>query len=140
MKFDVSLKSSKLTKTYHYNSQQQRLYDVVKELHEIKGFGYRRISDFLINEGFRTIQSNKPILPNYVYSIYKKGKIRENRINREFDSYYHNIRLFVNWSEKTSVRFNRSYLIDEVSCNWENTFPQNPNRSGFYICVNFFYL
>lgn len=89
LKFDVSIKNSKLTKTYHYSLKQYRLY-------EVKGYGYRRISDFLINEGYRTIRSNKPILPNYAHSIYKKGKIRENRINREFDSYFHNIKLFKN--------------------------------------------
>ena len=96
LKFDVSIKNSRLTKTYHYNSKQQELYDLIKELYEIKGYGYRRISDILINDGYRTIRSNKPILPNYVHSIYKKGKIRENRINREFDSYLHNIKLFRN--------------------------------------------
>ena len=88
LKFDVSIKNSKLTKTYHYSPKQHHLYEVIKELYEVKGYGYRRISDFLINEGYRTIRSNKPILPNYVHSIYKKGKIRENRINREFDSYF----------------------------------------------------
>jgi len=96
LKFDVSIKNSKLTKTYHYNSKQQELYDVIKKLYEVKGYGYRRISDILINDGYRTIRSNKSILPNYVHSIYKKGKIRENRINREFDSYLHNIKLFRN--------------------------------------------
>lgn len=93
LKFDVSTKSSKLTKTYHYNSQQQHLFEVIKELYEVKGYGYRRISHFLIEENYRTIRSNKPILPNYVYSIYKKGKIRENRINREFKTHYGNFRV-----------------------------------------------
>ena len=96
MKFDVSLKSSKLTKTYHYTSQQQQLYDVIKELYEVKGYGYRRISHYLINNGFRTVRSNKPILQNYVYSIYKKGKIREERINRNFNCFIHNIHFFQN--------------------------------------------
>lgn len=96
IKFDVSVKSSKLTKTYHYTSQQQQLYEVVKELYEVKGYGYRRISHYLINNGFRTIRSNKPILQNFVYSIYKKGKIREERINRDFDYYINNIHFFKN--------------------------------------------
>ena len=59
LKFDVSIKNSRLTKTYHYNSKQQELYDLIKELYEIKGYGYRRISDILINDGYRTIRSNK---------------------------------------------------------------------------------
>ena len=37
LKFDVSIKNSRLTKTYHYNSKQQELYDLIKEL--LQSFG-----------------------------------------------------------------------------------------------------
>ena len=38
------------------------------------------------NKGLRTIRSNKPIQNNYVYGIYKNGKIREERLSRCYDS------------------------------------------------------
>ena len=59
---------------------------MVKFLKEQKGLGYRRISHILFTKGYRTVRSKKPIMNNYVYSIYSKGKIRENRIERSFKS------------------------------------------------------
>ena len=93
LKFSVSVKTSKLTKTSHYNEYQQKLYTICKEL-KSDGLGYRRISHKLIEDGYSTIRSNKPILPNSVYSILKKGEIRENRINREFKNYISGVRLY----------------------------------------------
>ena len=61
-----------------------------------KNWSYKRVSDYLIEKDYRTIRSNKLILPNYVYSIYKKGKIRENRIGRDFNEQISNIILFKN--------------------------------------------
>ena len=71
---------------YHYNTYQTKLYRMVKFLKEQKGLGYRRISHILFTKGYRTVRSKKPIMNNYVYSIYSKGKIRENRIERSFES------------------------------------------------------
>ena len=82
--FTISIKTSKLTKTSHYTDYQQKLFDEVKRLKEIKGYGYRRISYILYDKGYRSIRTDTILRYNYVYSIYKKGKIRENRINREF--------------------------------------------------------
>jgi hypothetical protein len=64
---------------------------MVKFLKEQKGLGYRRISHILFTKGYRTVRSKKPIMNNYVYSIYSKGKIRENRIERSFDSTIDNL-------------------------------------------------
>jgi len=49
---------------------------MVKVLKEQKGLGYRRISHILFTKGYRTVRGKNPILNNYVYSIYSKGKIR----------------------------------------------------------------
>ena len=84
--FTLIIRSSKLTKFSHYNSYQNKLYRLIKFLKEEKGIGYRRISHILFDKGYRTIRSNNPIMNNYVYSIYSKGKIRENRIERSFES------------------------------------------------------
>ena len=84
--FKLDIISSKLTKTTHYTSYQQKLYRLIKFLKEERNLGYRRISYILNEKGFKSIRSNKILKNNYIYSIYYKGKIRENRINREFDS------------------------------------------------------
>ena len=70
----------------HYNSYQYKLYRLIKFLKEERGIGYRRISHILTEKGYRSIRTNSILKNNYIYSIYKKGKIRENRINRKFDS------------------------------------------------------
>ena len=54
---------------------------------EIEGYGYRRISYILYEKGFRSIRTDSILKNNYIYSIYKKGKIREQRINREYETY-----------------------------------------------------
>ena len=82
--FTISIKTSNLTKTSHYTDYQQKLYDEVKRLKEIEGYGYRRISYILYENGFRSIRTDSILKNNYIYSIYKKGKIREQRINRKF--------------------------------------------------------
>ena len=86
LKFTISFKTSKLTKIHHYNPYQNKLFRIVEKLRDDYGYGYKKISDFLISNNFKTVRSNKDILPNYVFSIYKKGKNRINRIEREFDT------------------------------------------------------
>ena len=70
----------------NYSSYQYKLYRLVKFLKENRGIGYRRISHILYDKGFRSVRTNSILKYNYVYSIYYKGKIRENRINRNFES------------------------------------------------------
>ena len=86
LSFTLLIQSSSLSNIHHYNYDQKKLFRLIKFLKEERGIGYRRISHILYDKGFRTIRSNKPILNNYVYSIYKKGKIREERLSRSYDS------------------------------------------------------
>jgi len=44
--------------------------------------GYRKISKIFNDEGLLTPR-NIPFTPSKVFSIYKKGKIREERMNRQ---------------------------------------------------------
>ena len=83
-KFTISFKSSILTKTSHYSGHQDKLYNEVKRLKDDLGLGYRRISYVLYKKGYRGIRNNSILRYNYIYSIYHKGKIRENRIKRKF--------------------------------------------------------
>ena len=82
--FTITITTSKLTKTSHYNKKQQKLYDKIKELKEIERLSYRKISEKLEKLRYRSVRSGKILKPNYIFSIYKKGKIREERINRYF--------------------------------------------------------
>ena len=97
--FDLIIRTSKLTKTSHYNTYQYKLYRLIKFLKEERGIGYRRISHILTERGYRSIRTNSILKNNYIYSIYKKGKIRENRIERSFDSKIENIKYIFKYSE-----------------------------------------
>ena len=50
---------------------------------------YNRIRDILFEKGYRSVRGNKILKSNYIWSIYKKGKIRERRINIIQKSYSH---------------------------------------------------
>ena len=93
-KFTVSFKSSTLTKTSHYSEYQEKLYNKVKRLKDDIGLGYRRISYVLYDKGYRGIKKNSILRYNYIYSIYKKGKIREERINRDFKTVIKDIMIY----------------------------------------------
>ena len=86
LSFTLLIQSSSLSNIHHYNYDQKKLFRLIKFLKEERGIGYRRISHILYDKGYRTIRSNKPILNNYVYGIYKNGKIREERLSRCYDS------------------------------------------------------
>ena len=93
LKFDVSIKSSVLTKTSHYSFTQKEIYRITKDLHENHNKNFKEISLYLTQKGYRTVRSNKEFKSNHVFSIYRKGKIREERINREFKAHYGNFRV-----------------------------------------------
>ena len=82
--FTLNITTSKLTKTSHYSKRQQKLYDKIKELKEVEKLSYKKISDKLEKLRYRSVRSGKILKPNYIFSIYKKGKVCEERINREF--------------------------------------------------------
>ena len=84
MTFTICIKTSTLTKTTNYTGYQQKLFDEIKRLKDIEGYGYKRISYILYDKGYRSIRTDSILRHNYIYSIYKKGKIREDRINRYF--------------------------------------------------------
>jgi len=92
--FTISIKTSSLTKTSRYSDYQQKLYDEVKRLKEIEGYGYRRISYILYEKGYRSIRTDSILKNNYIYSIYKKGKVREQRINRDYEAKIDNINVY----------------------------------------------
>ena len=83
-----------MTKTSHYSEYQQKLYNEVKRLKEVEELGYRRISYILYEKGYRSVRTNSVLRYNYIYSIYKKGKVREKRINRDFKTVIKDIMIY----------------------------------------------
>ena len=92
--FDLVVTSANLCYS-NYSSYQYKLYRLVKFLKENRGVGYRRISHILTHKGYRSSRTNSILKPNYIYSIYKKGKIREERYGRTFESKIENTICYV---------------------------------------------
>ena len=61
-----------------FSEKQYSRYRLIKTLHE-NGLGYRRISSYLNNKGFTT-ENGYYWKPNYVYSVLKRYKERQERI------------------------------------------------------------
>ena len=86
MSFNLVVKSSNLTKSSNYNTYQHKLYRLIKFLKEERGIGYRRISHILTEKGYRSVRTNSILKPNFIFSIYQKGKLREDRLKRKYMS------------------------------------------------------
>ena len=83
MSFLVSITTTKLWKS-NYSEYQQYLFNRICKYKEcfLTPIGFRKISQIFNEEGLKTPRGS-PFKNNHVHSIYKKGKIREERINRE---------------------------------------------------------
>jgi hypothetical protein len=70
--------------TTNYTEYQSYLYSRIKGYKECKvsGIGYRKISNILNAEGLKT-PMGKTFKQNHIFSIYKKGQIREDRLKSE---------------------------------------------------------
>ena len=81
--FSISIESTKLWKS-NYSEYQQYLFDRIRGYKEnhLTPIGYRKISQILNGEGLKTPRGNV-FKNNHVHSIYKKGLIREERMNRK---------------------------------------------------------
>ena len=53
------------------------MYRIIKFLVEKKKLSLKRISDILFEKGYRSVRTKSVLRSNYIHSIYKKGKIRE---------------------------------------------------------------
>ena len=93
-KFTLLFKTSTLNKTSHYTPYQQKLFEEVKRLKEIEGLGYRKINYILYEKGYRSIRTNSILKNNFTHSIYKKGRVREKRINRDFKTFVKDIMIY----------------------------------------------
>ena len=83
VKFSISITTTKLWES-NYSDYQQYLFNRICEYKEnnVTPIGYRKISKIFNEEGLKTPR-NTEFTNSKVYSMYKKGKIREERMNRE---------------------------------------------------------
>ena len=70
------------------------MYSLIKKYKDNQHLSYKRISELLFKDGYRSIRKNKVLKPNYVWSIYKKGQQREKRISSYLRTYT-NIKLIL---------------------------------------------
>ena len=83
VKFSFSITTTKLWRS-NYSDYQQYLYNRICQYKEdfLTPIGYRKISKIFNDEGLKTPR-NTEFTNSKVHSMYKKGKIREERINRK---------------------------------------------------------
>ena len=82
LSFQVKVTSNQLWNA-NYSAHQTYLHSRIVSLKE-KGLGYRKIAQQLNSEGIKTPRG-KQFLPASVHSILKKKKIRDTRMNQQFD-------------------------------------------------------
>ena len=90
IEFTVTVSSSNLN-NYFYSEHQQYLYDTSKKLYG-EGLGYRKISNWFNERNLKTPRGSE-FKGNYVFSILKKGRIREVRLNRESEWNIHSVKI-----------------------------------------------
>ena len=81
--FSISITTTKLWES-NYSDYQQYLFNRICEYKEnnVTPIGYRKISQIFNDEGLKT--SRKTKFSNLkVHSMYKKGKVKEERMSRE---------------------------------------------------------
>jgi len=81
LSFQVKITSNQLWNT-NYSEYQSFLHNKIKQL-KAEGLGYRKIAKRLNEENIKTSRG-KSFYPSSVYSILKKKKIRDERLNQEF--------------------------------------------------------
>ena len=83
LSFSISIITTKLWES-NYTEYQQYLFNRICKYKEdiLTPIGYRKISQIFNDEGLKT-PLGSVFKNNHVHSIYKKGKIREERINRK---------------------------------------------------------
>ena len=86
--FTVSIQFNHLNPQYNkrsYSPQQEELYKFVQSLHE-KGMGYRTIAKHLNELGVRTHKGSE-WRTQYVYSVIKRHRERQERLERRYRKY-----------------------------------------------------
>lgn len=83
IKLSVQLKSSNLWLP-PYSNYQQELFDIITKFHEVDGWNFQQISDWLVENNYSTPRG-KVFNNSIALSIYKKKSRSIERFSREFD-------------------------------------------------------
>jgi hypothetical protein len=83
LRLSVQLKSSNLW-TPPYSNYQQELFDIITKFHEVDGWNFKQISDWLVENNYLTPRGTT-FNQSKCWSIYKKKNRSINRFTREFD-------------------------------------------------------
>ena len=80
LSFTVKITTSHLNKI-RYSPYQQELWEIIKEKHDT-GMGYRRISCWLNEHGYKTPRGHE-FKNTHVFSILKKKRIADERMEKK---------------------------------------------------------
>ena len=83
--FTLSIRNCNLNIS-NYSNHQKKLYRLVKFMKDNRGLGYKRISHIMTEKGYRSVRTKSILKPNFIFSIYQKGKLREERLRKKFKS------------------------------------------------------
>ena len=83
LSLSVELKSSNLWVS-NYSPYQQELFNIISKYHDEEGWNFQQISDYLVDNNYRTPRG-KIFTQGHVWSIYKKKIKSITRFSREFD-------------------------------------------------------
>jgi hypothetical protein len=85
--FDMVLTTRNLL-VYPYSDYQTELHDIIQNL-QVEGLGYRKIAVWLNENGYKT-PTGKRFFNTHVFSILKKKRLRDERLNQEVGVEYGN--------------------------------------------------
>ena len=92
LSFTVNITASHLKKI-RYSHYQQELWEIIKDKHD-SGMGYRRISYWLNEHGYKTPRGHE-FKNTHVFSILKKKRIADERIMKRFGVKIENLRIIM---------------------------------------------
>ena len=90
LSFTVNITASHLKKIRH-SPYQQELWEIIKKKHN-SGLGYRRISNWLNEHGYKTSRGHE-FKNTHVFSILKKKRIADERMEKRFEQNIQDLRL-----------------------------------------------
>ena len=81
LEFSIEFQSNKLIYQKEYTKRQQVIYVLIQHLHDIEGWGYRKISQWLNQSGIKTHRGKK-WFNSSVISVLKRKHQRDLRIQQ----------------------------------------------------------
>ena len=87
LEFSIEFQSNKLIYHKEYTKRQQIIYVLIKHLHDIEGWGYRKISQWLNQSGIKTLRG-KNWFSSSVISVLKRKHEYDLRVQQIRNQHY----------------------------------------------------